>query len=203
MGDLAKYIAEVIEFVVAGILVLFSLLLLTYVVVDPDLAGRGPDVALGALGPVLGLAVVYALGIMAEGVSRVAFEWHLDKETRVAIDRDPETGKLDRKPVATADYRGLREAWRMRVMGRSVPLAVQIESQLKRLRIERASALAGVIAVVALGINLVTASLPGGVASRSWGFVFALVVAATAVALSFVRHGRYVGMILRCKNELP
>lgn len=93
MGDLAKYIAEVVEFVVAGVLVFFSLLLLGYVVVRPDLAELPDELpflsSLGGLLPVVGIALIYALGIIAEGMSRIMFEHGLGELTAEKLRSNP------------------------------------------------------------------------------------------------------------------
>jgi hypothetical protein len=230
MGDLAKYIAEVIEFVVAGVLVLFSLLLLGYVLARPDLADLPDELPLltsmGALLPVVGIALVYALGILAEGMSRVVFEHglaeltvqRLDGRGSEAMEKNFQSKRAelvdreiaDRKLAAAAlhteqvaYYENLREDYRMSVLARSPSLTTQVEGQLKRLRIERATALSGSICTLALVIDFVLRAGDEGLWLRTVLLATCVLITACAIWLSTVRLRRYLGSIIRCYDALP
>ncbi|MBL0746361.1 hypothetical protein [Nocardioides baculatus] len=190
MGDLAKYIAEVIEFVVAGVLVLFSLLLLGYVVVRPDLAELPDELpflsSLGALLPVVGVAFIYALGILAEGMSRIMFEHGLGeltfaklraREFGVAV---PGAAVKAAHDSEVAHYENQREEFRMYVLAHSPALSAQVEGQLKRLRIERAAALSGGISSLALLIDVAVISGKHDLAVH--GVLLVVLVLASCVA---------------------
>lgn len=214
MGDLAKYIAEVVEFVVAGVLVFFSLLLLGYVVVRPDLDELPAEVpfltSLGALLPVVAVALIYALGILAEGMSRIIFEHGLEELTAKELDgRGSEDQKktlqvrlagirvsAEKDPIRYADaehavkvehYVALREEWRMRVMAGSAPLHAQVEGQLKRLRIERAAALSGGISSLALLVDIAVLAWQDGMEFRGVLLAALVIVTAAAARLWLVR----------------
>ena len=212
MGDLAKYIAEVVEFVVAGVLVFFSLLLLGYVVVRPDLADLPADLpflaSLGGLLPVVGVALIYALGIIAEGMSRILFEHGLGELTaaKLATKATPAQKKALQEKVAAAEsaaspkdrakaghkvevahYEGVREEWRMYVLAHSASLNAQVDGQLKRLRIERAAALSGGIGSIALLIDVALVGLREEMPVRAVLLVGLVLAAAVSARLWLVQ----------------
>lgn len=214
MGDLAKYIAEVIEFVVAGVLVLFSLLLMGYVVVHPDLAALPTDLpfltSLGGLLPVVGVALIYALGILAEGISRIMFEHGLgeltadkikeqtSKKDREKLERKLSKADVDgltrgeaeshRRDLEVDHYVGLREEWRMYVLAHSASLNAQVDGQLKRLRIERAAALSGGISSLALLLDVARTATHEGRPVRALVLVGLVLAAAVAARVWLVRQ---------------
>lgn len=234
MEDLAKFFADIIEFVVGGVFLAASVLLLAYAVA-PDAIGDAadhlgdPPAGLNGLYTIAGLAVVYALGIVAEGASRQLLEWKLrlltvskfakedvsdpdalkedlvardlreerkalvaHEETLRALERSPLTGriwglrlKLSRmRPGKVRDYtiplgqqdgtpaerplaarwqdlsyanaalrdksEKLREKWRTTAGTTKDSYAATINTQLKRLRIERSLFLSSCITVLAL-----------------------------------------------------
>ena len=187
MGDLAKYIAEVVEFVVAGVLVFFSLLLLGYVVVRPDLAALPDELpflsSLGGLLPVVGVALIYALGIIAEGMSRIMFEHGLGELTHEKLKHHRSARRAEPDAAHKAEvahYEGVREEWRMYVLAHSASLNAQVDGQLKRLRIERAAALSGGISSLALLIDVAVTAAQHDM--RLHGVLLVVLVLASCVA---------------------
>ena len=86
MEDLAKFFADIIEFIVGGVFLAASVVLLVYALAPhsmqlvSDHVGE-PQAGLGGLYTIAGLAVVYAMGIVAEGASRQLLEWRLRLRT--------------------------------------------------------------------------------------------------------------------------
>ena len=117
--------------------------------------------------------MVYALGIVAEGVSRLLFEWRLGQ---LSVTHFPG----EAHPVEE------REKQRLAVIDRSDKLADAINAQLKRLRIERMLALSSAIATVAFVIR------------TDWGwFVGMLLLTCVAVRLVEERFTRYIETIVK------
>jgi hypothetical protein len=125
------------------------------------------------------LAVVYALGIVAEGVSRLLFEWRL---AQLSVKLFPG----EQRPVEE------RERQRLSVVDRSDKLADAINAQLKRLRIERTLALSSAIATVAFAIR------------TDWGWCLGMLLL-TCVAIRLVeeRFNRYIKTIQASYRALP
>jgi hypothetical protein len=174
--DLAKFFADIIEFIVGGVLFLASLLLFVDAISPASLASLTGDLdeapsGLSGAYPVAGLALVYALGIVAEGVSRLLFEWRLGQLSVTLFPGHP-------RPVEE------RERQRLSVVDRSDKLADSVNAQLKRLRIERTLALSSAIATLACAIM------------TEWGW-FAGLLLLTVVALRLVeeRFTRYIKTI--------
>jgi hypothetical protein len=195
MEDLAKFIADVIEFVVGGVFLVASLVLLVHAV-SPDTTETvrdqfgDPAGGLSTLYTVGGLAVVYAMGIVAEGVSRMICEWRLRQLTvhRFAVPStsDPAVLREDLTVVGLCRTNGalerhladqprmrpwhvsrlwrrfrlrkrlgkraekLREMWRTAAGTAKQQYADNINTQLKRLRIERTLLLSNLIALAAV-----------------------------------------------------
>ena len=184
MEDLAKFFADIIEFIVGGVLFLASVLLFVNALSSTSLSsvtddlGRAPQGLSGGY-TVAALAVVYALGIVAEGVSRLLFEWRL--------------GQLSDKLFPGVSHAvEERERQRLSVMDRSDKLADAINAQLKRLRIERTLALSSAIATAAFVIR------------TDWGwFVGLLLLTCVAVRLVEERFTRYIKTIQASYRALP
>ena len=184
MEDLAKFFADIIEFIVGGVLFLASLLLFVNAVSSASLStvsddlGEAPEGLSGGY-TIAALAVVYALGIVAEGVSRLLFEWRL---AQLSVKLFPG----EAHPVEE------RERQRLSVVDRSDKLADAINAQLKRLRIERTLALSSAIATVAFAIR------------TDWGWFLALLLL-TCVAVRLVeeRFNRYIKTIKASFSALP
>jgi len=182
--DLAKFFADIIEFIVGGVLFLASLLLFVNAVSSASLSsvtddlGKAPEGLSGGY-TIAALAVVYALGIVAEGVSRLLFEWRLGQ---LSVTHFPG----EAHPVEA------RERQRLSVIDRSDKLADAINAQLKRLRIERTLALSSAIATVAFVIR------------TDWGwFVGLLLLTCVAVRLVEERFTRYIKTIKASFSALP
>jgi len=179
--DLAKFFADIIEFIVGGVFFVASLLLLLHAGSPSSLESLNaglesvPD-NLGAMVPIAALAVVYAMGIIAEGTSRLICEWRLTQLTRQSLGRfkDPERDLVKR-----------REKWRTRAGAHSPSLEAKINAQLKRLRIERALLLSSAIACLAFIID--RQALPA---------VITLVLAVTTGVLVEVRFRRFLDSIV-------
>jgi hypothetical protein len=182
--DLAKFFADIIEFIVGGVLFLASLALFVSAVSSASLhtvtkdLGDAPQGLSGAY-TVAALAVVYAVGIFAEGVSRLLFEWRL---AQLSVKLFPG----EAHPVEE------RERQRLSVVDRSDKLADAINAQLKRLRIERTLALSSAIATVAFVIR------------TDWGwFLGMLLLTCVAVRLVEERFTRYIKTIKASYAALP
>jgi hypothetical protein len=182
--DLAKFFADIIEFIVGGVLFLASLALFVNAVSSASLhtvtddLGDAPQGLSGGY-TVAALAVVYALGIVAEGVSRLLFEWRL---AQLSVKLFPG----EAHPVEE------RERQRLSVVDRSDKLADAINAQLKRLRIERTLALSSAIATVSFVIR------------TDWGwFVGMLLLTCVAVRLVEERFTRYIKTIKASFSALP
>jgi HAD superfamily hydrolase (TIGR01509 family) len=175
--DLAEFFADVIEFIVGGVLFLASLLLFVSAWsphswstltehLDDAPAGLSGGYTIGAL------AVVYAMGILAEGVSRSAGEWWLTHRTSKFFD------------LPTNRAKNKREELRHAVKHQSERLDEAINTQLKRLRIERTLALSGFLGFL------------GFIRREDWFLATALLILFGAcVALVNVRFGRYLNTI--------
>jgi hypothetical protein len=182
--DLAKFFADIIEFIVGGVLFLASVLLFVNAVSSASLStvtddlGKAPQGLNGGY-TVAALAVVYALGIVAEGLSRLLFEWRLGQ---LSVKLFPG----EAHPVEE------RERQRLSVIDRSDKLADAINAQLKRLRIERTLALSSAIAAFAFALR------------TDWGWCLGLLLL-TAVAVRLVeeRFTRYIKTIKASFNALP
>jgi len=173
--DLAKFFADIIEFIVGGVLFVASLLLVLHAVSTRTLEALSDGLAstpsgLDAGYTVAALAMVYAMGIVAEGVSRAIFEPRLTKRTGKAF------------PGAD-DAVGERERLRLSVKHQSEKLDGAVNAQLKRLRIERTLALSSAIATVAFLIE------------PRWWFLFFLGLTVVAMWLVEERFRRYVATI--------
>ena len=80
MEALAKLVADITEFLVGGVLFLGSVALLAHVLFSDELGAllglHTPNPAGGAITIVV-FALVYAFGVIAEGLSRMLLEWRL------------------------------------------------------------------------------------------------------------------------------
>jgi hypothetical protein len=173
--DLAKFFADVIEFIVGGVLFLASLVLLVNAISSDaleelsDSLRQAPEGFSGGY-TIAALALIYATGILAEGVSRLCFEWRLKQKTADHF-RGPDG------PVAE------RERQRLSVMDRSDKLAEAINVQLKRLRIERTMALSALITTIAF------------IAAGEWWFLAFLLLTLVAGGLVEERFNRFLKTI--------
>ena len=184
MEDLAKFFADIIEFIVGGVLFLASLILFVNAVSSASLSTVSDDLGAAPEGlnggyTIAALALIYAFGIVAEGVSRLLFEWRL---AQLSVKLFPGVAN----PVEE------RERQRLSVMDRSDKLADAINAQLKRLRIERTLALSSAIATLAFAIR------------GDWGWCLAL-LALTCVAVRLVeeRFTRFIKTIKASYRALP
>lgn len=91
MDEFVKYVADIIEFLVGGILFIGAMILFL-ALFAPELTRSALD-AVAEVPPsfepavtIAAVAVVYALGVIAEGISRVAVEWRLSWITRSTAD---------------------------------------------------------------------------------------------------------------------
>lgn len=210
--DLAAFIATGIEFLVGGLMFLGAGLFVVGAVPWGlgDLPGEVEVLLTGEsqlLASMVLLGSAYAWGVVAESMCRSLLEWDLNrvtvrqKEFTVPPDPvDPYGGKRSRPRVwlagwvLGADYSEAqknacvheREKQRAYVMTLHFGLYADVESQLRRLRLERIAFVA--MLMVALGF-LLRSSWAEGVA--------ALVLAAVLGRLVHTRFRRYCGSIAR------
>ena len=140
--DLGRFVSSVIEFIIAGALFVSSLLLAAHFLYPADLAKARADVSavahgLGSdtLALIFGAAYLYVLGAFAENTSRQLLEWRLNQVKRK---------RLQLRADKVVDHGNMR----FRVMAANSHLYVEIDSQVKRLRIERVFALSLLIVLL-------------------------------------------------------
>lgn len=209
MEDFVKYLADIIEFLVGGILILLSLLIACYLFF-PDqvvaamglLAGASDSLGLPIGFVVIGL--VYGVGIIFEALSREIVEWRLTRVTVAVLVDALGVPTRDGAPLEGAELKkwavDQREAWRRAVeaddAGRRAVVA-----QLSRLRVERVFLLASYIVLVAFAVRCIFTVPP----ILNW-YAFGVLGAAAFSALLFhlvnVRFGRFVKEIMREQSRL-
>jgi len=143
LDSLGRFITSVIEFIIAGVLFTSAVLITVHSFfphnIDQafNLINRAAKAgsALSSL-LIFTTAYIYAVGLFAENVSRMAFEWRLDmiKEKRHEAHHQKTT------------YGNMRFV----VMGRSPDMYVEVDSQLRRMRTERVLGLCQVIVFPAI-----------------------------------------------------
>jgi hypothetical protein len=195
VDKLVGYFADIVEFLVGGMLVGVASLLLLHAVAPDALpydslsdlpAEMSTPISLVALG------LVYALGVFAEGVSRLATEWRLRVLT---ADRYPEAPAAWPEPnhgFTPAERE--REIRRSRLRHANPSGSSEVDGQLKRLRIERTLLLALCIAAAA------------AVAAREpWWSGLLVVLAGASARLVDERFRRFLEAIDRghAKPEQP
>lgn len=161
--NFGAFVAEAFEFIVGGMLLLGSVVFVILwfpheaTVTDDviDYLGR-TDQGLLVGGIAIGLA--YVAGVIGEGGAHKVFEWKLSRVTwahhpfREALLLDAVTPKSTFDPVEAAVVCDERERQRTYVLSQHPRINNEVESQLKRLRIERLAALA--TALLLLGFLL-------------------------------------------------
>lgn len=167
MGDSSSFLKSTFEFVVAGLLSMAAVVLFLWTAFPHDLdrwytahiQGFDPGGLQSTVIFTLLTAMSYALGITVEYVARSVFEWRLDKIKARRIKpflveweglRSELNGRLP-EAVASEIVRS-HGLMRFAVIEVSEPLAVEVEDQIKRLRLIRVlclvEALTGLSAVV-------------------------------------------------------
>ena len=149
VDDLTSFVAEIVEFVVSGVLFAGSLALLLLALpgvptVDHVPSWFDPGSTLAGLALV---ALAYAVGVVAEGLGRAAFERLLDRVTHEQFTTIDPDDFPDKDFPTPGDE---RERQRSAVKIAHPMLHGEVESQLKRLRIERVMALS--LGIAALGL---------------------------------------------------
>lgn len=212
MEDLSEFVASVVEFLVGGVFFTIAVIILLSglirgmpTLIDAQARMLSPE---SALFMALFLAIAYAMGVVAEHMMRGLFEVLLDRITvrrREFLDPPSLIGKGDggeRMPAwrnrltqlflggytieQRNEARAERERQRAKVMTFHFSLHEEIQSQLKRLRLERVFTLS--LAVVAVSLFL------RGDAR------YALIATPSAGVLVWVVHdrfSRYRGAIVR------
>ncbi len=216
METLSDFVASAIEFIVGGIVFSSAIVLLIGVGADLPVVSDTTVALLTSYAPlvtVLFIAVAYAMGVIAESAARFAFEFLLERGTvrtagfgatpqhpgsggptrRTRVARLWEVVRFGRGYTMESGRQAIaeREEQRVRVMTDPATLNGEVQSQLKRLRLERVVALSVVVSTLALFI------------ARDWGW-FAVSVGALAVMIFLVRDrsGRYCRSISRANNYL-
>jgi hypothetical protein len=215
---LSDFFASAVEFLVGGILFIISVAFLLsagYVLPDPNGAHKDLLVAYSTLITTVFVAAAYAMGVVAESLARSPFEPLLDRITvrTEAFLPDHGAGVTRQAPASgtwsarrnriielclgddfTVDHRKAaraeRERQRMKVMTCET-LHAEVQGQLKRLRLERVSALCFFVIAAALLIR------------GHWQFA-ALMLASTAGMVWVVntRFRRFCGAIVRTYDLL-
>ncbi|MGO3146203.1 MAG: hypothetical protein ACTIJ6_00845 [Leucobacter sp.] len=205
MEDFVKYLADIIEFLVGGVLIALAIVV-SFALFFPDLVDpvmhtlfQIPD-SIGLVVSLAGLALIYGLGVIIEGVSRAVVEWRLDRVTVECISafRQPpqelQGAELTQWAVRT------REVWRAAAeadeSGKSA-----ITTQLSRLRVERTFLLTSYIVMVALAIKSLVVS-PAAV--NGYGLATLVMIAFSIILFRLVnvRFGRFVNGIIREYHRL-
>ena len=212
MEDLSEFVASVVEFLVGGVLFTIAVIILVSGIIkgmpplsDAQARMLSPE---SALFTALFLAIAYAMGVVAEHIARGLFEVLLDRITvrrKEFLDPSSVIGKggdgekmpawrnrptqfflggytIDQRNEARAE----RERQRAKVMTFHLSLHEEIQSQLKRLRLERVFTLS--LAVVAVSLLL------------RGDIKYAVIATAFTGVLVWVVHDRlawYCGAIVR------
>lgn len=168
-------IAEVFEFVIGGMLLLAAIVFLILGLtpgetVTDDVLRYLQDSDQTLVIASIGIGLSYATGILGEGGSHAIFEWKLNRVTwshapfrQAATERIARRNRVavaqgrDPEPELPSGYtagrlhllKEERERQRTYVMSRHPLIHREVESQLKRLRVERMAAVSGVIFVLA------------------------------------------------------
>ncbi|GIG69202.1 hypothetical protein [Phytomonospora endophytica] len=183
---LGRFLSNVIEFVIAGVLFTTALVLPFNAFFPAEAARVWKQLTGGLAGApsdallfVVGSAFAYAAGTFAENMSRLAFEWRLNK--------------VKRSRAVPISHGRMRTA----IMARNPDLYLEVESQLKRMRIER---------VLCLCLLLLLPGLIASLARHATGArVCALVAASLALVLTLLqveqRFRRYCRAIERGYEE--
>ncbi len=212
---LAAFLDKGLEFVVGGTIFLAALVFAAasfgYAPAESLVSGGGLAQITG--GPLVVLMVVsaYAAGVLVESFCRFIFEWDLERVTVrhkpfAAAAKTPITktspglrervlGKAGPEGHFSRDFCGEavreRERQRSHVMIRNVEFFQDVESQLKRLRLERIAAFSGVLLVL-------------GFAARGEAGPLIVSVLATLVMFGLVhdRFRRYCAAISRSYERI-
>lgn len=200
MEDFVKYLADIIEFLVGGVLiaiaVVISLALFFPELIEPTmrLLFQIPD-SIGLVVSLSAFALVYGLGVIIEGISRAVVEWRLERVTVACISavRQPPHGlsgaALTRWAVQKREkWRGIAEADEA---GKRA-----ISTQLSRLRVERTFLLTSYIVMIALAIKSLLAA---PTAFNGYGIATLFMIAFSIILFRLVnvRFGRFVNGIIR------
>ena len=181
-----RFVSNVIEFVFSGVLFLSTLAVLfriffpqSFVIVWNQLATGVSSSSSDTLLFVVGTAFAYAAGSFADYLSRITFEWRLDQVKKMRQQKFS-------NPIS---YGNMRFA----IMARHPDLYLEVESQLKRMRIERVLALC--LALLLLAATTVLLQDP------SWFRFFVVIALAASLSLTIFqveqRFQRYCRAIER------
>jgi len=203
---LSRFIAASVEFIVGGILLCTSLLLVLIQVpdvrsgLDTALGHRWiADIPHGALA-VFGLCIAYAVGIFAESSSRILLERRLDSITAKQFSPEPVVGAPRRLgKVKREQAQKRREQARLNILLQRANVYREIESQLRRMRLER-------IWFLSLGLFWLS-SFAHALVTHTWTWIIICVVTMAALAVSFLvvneRFVRFCTAINELKRGLP
>lgn len=192
MDDVAKHLVDILEYLVGGVLFLGSLAFSAHLLYPDQFAAfardlkQVPDAFTTMIG-LAGLALTYAFGVVAEGISRNVAEPRLSYLTANAFADDPDVHPEG--PGWRARWeacRQERERQRSYVDNHDPALAARINDQLKRLRVERIFFLASVLCALA-----------AFVATRWQAGLWLTLLAAVAGFLVDTRFHRYLEAITR------
>ena len=127
--SLSDFIASTAEFIIGGVVLAFAVLFVIYTfggLPDRPLASGTGQIGITsqAAGLLLALALAYAIGIIAEDFSRWLCEPILVKITEAKL-------------CNYSDPAGERERRRMATLSSGSPVYSEVQSQLRRLRVER------------------------------------------------------------------
>lgn len=200
MEDFVKYLADIIEFLVGGVLIAIAFVI-CFALFFPDLIEptmsllfQIPD-SIGLVVSLAAFALVYGLGVIIEGVSRAVVEWRLERVTVDCISavRRPPHGLTG--PALTRWAVQKREKWRGIAEADEAGKRA-ISTQLSRLRVERTFLLTSYIVMVALAIKSL---LTTPIALNGYGIATLFMIAFSVMLFRLVnvRFGRFVNGIIR------
>lgn len=200
MEDFIKYLADILEFLVGGVLVAAAIVV-SCALFFPESFAAASDVlftvpdSFSLIVSLGGLGLIYGIGVIAEGISRALMEWRLSNVTHacfVAAGAVPDR-------LAEADAKQwtvkTREDWRAVVEADESGYRA-VTTQLSRLRIERIFLLASYIMLISLTLKAVLVS---PVLLNGYGIAALLMAAFSIVLFNLVntRFARFVNGIVR------
>lgn len=205
MEDFVKYLADIIEFLVGGVLISLAIIV-SFALFFPSQIGALTE-ALFAVPDSYGLlislgafALVYGLGVIFEGISRTVVEWRLDRVTVDCVTRAemPPAGLHGAALTRWAVHQ--REAWRAIAEADEAGKRA-ITNQLSRLRVERTFLLTSYIVMIAFAIKSLSVR-PVVINEFGLGALLMAVFSVILYNLVNARFKRYVNGIVREHRRL-
>jgi len=218
----------IIEYVIAGILMIFALVLLfmsifsvtfdtigKFIISIPS-ADKTSDIissANGLISSICFLAVAYSLGVISEYMGMISLEWMIEREKKSRfpkfidqnlkdLDKSPLLKGFENKTKKEIESHALQLYGQMRfhVMELSETLYAEIENQLNRVRLTRVMLLVEVIFIISLSIQLFSSSINSNVAT----VMFVTMITLSIITFQSIkkRFERYCRSIERSYKEI-